>query len=122
MNTEYEWLNNLKSGDKVIRRSTGLGAVDEIVTVNRVTATQIIVGSERYRKVNGRRMGKSTWYSCWIKEATPEQVESITNQRRHLKLGRQLQDVRWKNLPRPVLEAVAAIVDNHAAESESTND
>ena len=121
MNTEHEWLNNLKPGDQVICRSTGIGSMDVVRTVSRVTATQIIVGSEKYRKVNGRRMGDSGWYSSWLKEATPEQVERIAHQRRHLELSRKLEDTRWAKLSLPLLEAVAAVLDGHKKESEATN-
>lgn len=122
MSTEHEWLNNLKPGDQVICRSTSIGSMDVVRTVSRVTATQIIVGSERYRKVNGRRVGDSSgWHSSWLKEATPEQVERIAHQKRHLELGRRLQDMRWTKLSLPLLEAVVAVLDEHEKESEATN-
>lgn len=119
MSTEYEWLNTLKPGDKVIRRGTGIGSMDEVVTVDRVTAAQIIIGSEKYRKANGRRMGDSgRWYTTWLKEATPKLLESIAYQKRHLALSRRLQDTRWAKLPLPLLEAVATVLDKHKAEQE----
>lgn len=118
MSTEYEWLSTLKPGDKVIRRGTGIGSMDEVVTVGRVTATQVIVGSEKYRKVNGRRIGDSGWNSHWLKEATPKLLESIAYQKRHLALSRRLQDTRWAKLPLPLLEAVATVLDKHKAEQE----
>lgn len=116
--SDYDWLNDLKPGDKAIRCSNGIGSMDEVVTVDRVTAAQIIIGSERYRKVNGRRMGDSSWYSYWLKEATPERVESIAYQKRHLALSRRLQDTRWAKLPLPLLEAVVTVLDKHKAEQE----
>ena len=92
--TDYDWLNDLKPGDKAIRCSTGIGALDTVITVERVTPTQIIVGSDKYRKANGRRLGDSGWHSCWLQQATQERVERINYQKRHLLLSRKLEDVR----------------------------
>jgi len=130
MSNEYNWLQNLKPGDKVIRSSTGIGAPDTVSTVERVTSTQIIIGADKYRKVNGRRISDSSWYSVWLAEATPERIAEIDCKKRRLSLCRKLQDVQWGKLPTPILEAVGAIIDQHeveqakllaASESEATN-
>lgn len=128
--TEYDWLNDLKPGDKAIRCSTGIGVLDTVITVERVTPTQIIVGSDKYRKANGRRLGESQWHSCWLRQATPERIEKINYSKRHLLLSRKLEDVQWRSLPLPVLEVIAAVIDEHEAgqaklsaalEQEATN-
>lgn len=121
MSTEYEWLNTLKPGDKVIESSTGIGHLDSVRTVSKVTATQIIVGSTKYRKSNGWKVGSSGWNSSYLREATPERVQEIAEQRRQIQIANKLVDVRWRQLPLSVLEQVSAILEQHAKESEAAD-
>lgn len=56
-------MNSIKQvspGDTIFIKSTLRGTVRK-VTVSRTTKTQIIAGSERFRKRDGRRVGASTW-------------------------------------------------------------
>jgi hypothetical protein len=71
------WLESLKAGDEVMVPSR-YGA-PSILRVDRVTPTQVVVGSEKYRKSNGYRVGGSTWDCRYITEPTDhgrEQAEA----------------------------------------------
>lgn len=60
---------HLKPGDKVLilsRNSGHLGIVDK------VTKTQIVVGSHKFNKATGNRIPYEPWSNIWIREATPE--------------------------------------------------
>lgn len=52
-----EWLDNLKAGDEVALFSGFIQRVPQIKCVERVTATQIIVGSSRFRRKDGYAPG-----------------------------------------------------------------
>ena len=56
----YEWLASLKPGDTVIKASV---YGDSIGTITRETATQIVVGDERYHKKGGHFIGQCSGYS-----------------------------------------------------------
>ena len=106
-----EWLQNLKPGDKVIRRSGGVGAVDYIETITRVTPTQIVIGNARYRKDTGREVGGyDRWHSIWLEEATPEATRKVEATFKRLKLVRELSNMEWGKLPLETLEAVATLL------------
>ena len=61
--TGYEWISALRAGDKVVL-TTKLG--HKIVTVDRVTKTQVIIGGGRYRVADGREVGGSVWSTTKI--------------------------------------------------------
>jgi len=68
------WLEELKPGDLVaipISYSRGRHMVER---VDRVTATQIIVGHRKYRKSDGRPIPYDGWSSVSLCKATPEIV------------------------------------------------
>lgn len=61
----YEWLEALKPGDEVF-------VEDSLRRVDRLTATQIIIGGSRFSRSTGRRIGSSGWRSTCLCEPTPE--------------------------------------------------
>lgn len=72
-----EWLEGIKANDKVIM-SRGHGAgTSSVCKVDRVTKTQIVIGSDRFRRKDGRRVGGDGWFSVRIEECTSEAVEEI---------------------------------------------
>jgi hypothetical protein len=48
------------------------GRIGRIVTVDRVTATQIIAGPEKFRRDNGKLVGSTGWETTFCREATEE--------------------------------------------------
>ena len=69
-------MENVKVGDVVIEHCRWDKA---IATVTKVTATQIVIGGDRYRKKDGYLIGSAGWYRRWIslpKEGELEQLKS----------------------------------------------
>lgn len=63
------WLNNLQAGDEVIVRGEWC---DRIGTVSKVTVTQIVVGTQRFNKSDGRLRGRGPWSLSHIIRPTQE--------------------------------------------------
>jgi len=70
-----------------------------------VTATQIVVGETRFRRVDGHQPGR-TWVRSYIAEPTEDVLRSV---RRDAALSR-LKNAHWDRLPDAVLEQCALIV------------
>lgn len=82
MMPKTEWLDSLKAGDEVLY-SVGWGgsAVRYIETVERTTATQIILGRARFRRKDGRRVGAAELRYGSIREPTDADREQIERER-----------------------------------------
>lgn len=70
-----EWLGGLKVGDEVALVGSGVYGKTTIVTIDRTTPTQIIIGNSIFRRNDGRRRGGGSWDSSSIKQPTEEQRE-----------------------------------------------
>lgn len=80
----YEWLQDIKAGDKVI---VGNRYDKNVATVDRVTNTQIIIKvrnaftgilvDERYKKSTGRRLSGDVFNRSYLKQATDEEVKTV---------------------------------------------
>lgn len=109
---EDTWLQNLKAGDPVIVRHSGIGRTADIEAVERTTATQIIVRGRKYSRDRGSEMGRSSkWSWSRLAEATSEAVSEIRDTKRHGALAHKLNEMRWRDLPLEVLEAVDAVLE-----------
>ena len=69
-------LSDLKPGDTVILRYSWPYIGDRIATVDRLTKTQIIVGTRRFRISDGREFSSSSSYYRII-PATPDQIAEV---------------------------------------------
>lgn len=74
-----KWLEGLKAGD-VVGRTGSMSGAPVAVTVDRVTATQIIIGHSRYRKEDGYAIGHYSRFS------RPSIVEITPSVRRDMEL------------------------------------
>ena len=70
-------LSDLKPGDTVILRYSTPYIDDRIATVDRLTKTQIIVGTRRFRIGDGREIGRDCWAYYRIIPATPDQIAEV---------------------------------------------
>lgn len=77
MESNNDWLSELKEGDDVIVVSSSGGIRKKVATVTRTTKTQIIVGNSRYRKNNGYIIGSSCWCREYLMKPTPELIETL---------------------------------------------
>lgn len=65
--TEYKAsLDDIVAGDIVVQRDRSDCSPLSFVKVDRVTKTQIIIGTWRYRKKNGKEIGGTIWHRSWI--------------------------------------------------------
>lgn len=70
-----ESLENVKVGDVVI---THRGQEKGVAIVTKVTATQIVIGDDRYRKRDGDMVGGSSgWFYRWISLPKEGEVENL---------------------------------------------
>ena len=70
-------LSDLKPGDTVILRYSTPSILDRCATVDRLTKTQIIVGTRRFRISDGQEIGCSRWDYYRIVPATPDQIAEV---------------------------------------------
>lgn len=115
------WLEQLKTGDSVIVSGSYTGSLPLVKEVDRITNTQIVIGSTKYRRDSGRQIGGSTWHWSWLQEATPEAVKKIKDEGRRRKLQYDLRETKWQRLSLEALEEITAIVAR-AKESEKSDD
>ena len=84
-------LENVQVGDTLIWNGRGL-AGSKVVTVDRLTKTQIIIGDNRYRKSGGRRVGSDPWNSSNVTIPKESEIEKIHLARRHRELVNRVND------------------------------
>lgn len=73
-----ESLENVKVGDVVIEHCRWENV---IATVTKVTATQIVIGEDRYRKKDGYLIGSAgSWYHRWISLPKEGEIEELREQ------------------------------------------
>ena len=74
-----ESLENVKVGDMVIERSRWRIAVAK---VTRVTATQVVIGENKYRKKDGYLVGSTgRWYPSRISLPKESEIEELRAQK-----------------------------------------
>ena len=100
-----DWLDSLKVGDPVAVCHGYAG--DYLAKVDRLTATQIVVGSYRYRRQSGHALGGGRWDTNFLYEPTPTVVDALQRKILIKRLG----TVKWADLSDEVLRAVVQLVD-----------
>lgn len=96
------WLESLKEGDEVMIPGR-YGAPPSFVKVTKITPTQIVIGRDRYRRTNGRQVGRDAWSSTFIVEPTQEGRE------RHEMESLRLRLERYVKSPAATLEVLRAM-------------
>jgi hypothetical protein len=121
-------LSDVKAGDEVIMIQYVLGrspARQTIVTVDRVTETQIIVGNQRFRRKDGAAVGDSrlSWTAPWIEANTDEGRERVAKSRakwaehdRREAIFALLRKISFSDLPTSALERIVAIIEAEKGE------
>jgi hypothetical protein len=101
-----EWLAGLKAGDRAaVSRGYGYSSY-ELVKVDRVTHTQVIVGGSRFRRDNGRRIG-DRWESIYLVPIS-DQITLAIAQRR---LNDRISPFRWTKLNLEQIQQIDKILD-----------
>ena len=109
-------LQDIKAGDYVAHRERR-GFRNAFVsrrTVDRVTATQIIIGKERYSKRDGYQIGSMGYFRTSIQEwdATehPRLIEAQSAEIRLSNARYALSEFNWSTLDQAQCDAVLAII------------
>jgi hypothetical protein len=103
-------LEGLKVGDVLIAEASHRPA--QIVTVTRVTLTQVQCGGDAWMIKNGREVGAYSIYRRWLRHPEPGEVESIRT--RAAALSR-LQRLDWTWLETDALVRVLGVVEANAS-------
>ena len=110
-----DWLKKLEVGDVVIVGACSSWGHASIGKIDRLTKTQIIIGTSRYRRTDGRIVGRivgeSSWGGSWLYEATETKIDEIRHRNRKAKAVNKLRDVDWKTLDIDKLERLVTILD-----------
>ena len=103
-----DWSINIKPGDQVaMRRGYGY-ATHSILTVDRVTASQVIAGNLRFRKDTRRLVGNSSqWESITMHPVTQEIRDAVESR----ELRDWLNGLLRTNQPLDVMRAMKAAYD-----------
>ena len=75
-----EDFKSLKAGDKVIINSTFYD--DRVETIDRITNTQIVIGSSKFKRTNGWQTGDNIWSKTRLSIGTPEKIAEIEHKQR----------------------------------------
>jgi len=76
-------LENVQAGDELVRT---WNRKKDLVTVDRVTKTQIVIGHGRYRKRDGFQVGSSRFNRGYLRLPVAGEVEQLQEQVRHNRL------------------------------------
>jgi hypothetical protein len=94
-------------------------ARQKIVTVDRVTETQIIIGNQRFRRKDGASVGDTrlSWTAPWIEANTDEGRERVAQSRakweehdRREAIFAMLNKISFTDLSTDALERIVAII------------
>ena len=89
---QQQTLYGVKAGDEVIySRTYGDAAAGVVVSVDRTTATQIIIRGERFRRSDGKLVGScDRWNPCFIYAATEEKKARVIHDMKYARTKRQI--------------------------------
>lgn len=104
-----DWLKSLAVGQKVIISTGNVYRGERLATVDRLTATQIVVGEHRFKRDSGWMIGGSRWETTWLQEPTPERLKLIALR----KAVAELKHEAWEELDQAVVFQVVRILREH---------
>lgn len=120
---QTDWLNDLKVGDTVLvckRYGTTPTKVD------RITATQIILGELRFKKSTGKLITSDQWSTIHIQQATPERTQALADEAKRAKLlaevTRAVEGFKLKQAPTEQLQAILDAFTNPQSYQKLTDD
>ena len=108
---QSEWLQQLKAGDEVAIAFRGgfRGNNYTFAIVTKITATQIVVGSQRYKISSGRKIGEG-YSSYWLQRPTDELKAEIALSKETSQLRYQIESINWRDQPIEILRAVNEVL------------
>ena len=95
-----DFLQKLQPGDLVIIEGIGFAFRDGLIaSVDRVTKTQVILDSgRRFRRADGREIGRRGWTSVWIEEATKEKIQQVKDAGERRTLISRIKNAKWDTM------------------------
>ena len=108
----YNWLQNLKVGDKVVR--TWMEHWDkEPLIVRKSTKTKLIVGNEEFRRKDGYTSGKYSRTSIhpYSEVEFVEHFRQLNEKKAQKQLANEVSNYRWRDLGIDQLQRIKAIVN-----------
>ncbi len=110
-------LENVQVGDTLILNGRGRASDAHIVKVDRLTKTQIIINSNRFRKFDGRVVGGgSIWNSLSVTIPREGEIKKIQEARLRLQLEHSINDACQIQLVRKMsldtLQQLSKILEN----------
>lgn len=103
---DKKWLQNLEIGDEVIVIDNIHR--DQIVSVNRVTKTQIILKSgTKFRKSDGSAVSNSSWNRMFIHKPESDLIDKVLKEN----LVRYLKRISWDDMSLETLQCVKSRID-----------
>ena len=103
---EKEWLESLKVGDKVCVEGRLSGV--RIVEIERITKIYFIINDEKFRRVDGYKLGCDSWNFIQVKPITDEVRASILSRRLEVKIH----NGGLRKLPLDGLKAIEGLVNS----------
>lgn len=106
MTEQQDWLANLAVGDEVIVAYRGYDSrhPGTLKRVERLTATQIIIGAERWRRSNGKIIGGG--YGRSLLEPTEKRRQAFVRYQNY----QIVRNTQWDKASDELLAQVAALV------------
>lgn len=107
-------LENVVTGDTLI--CAGRRAQLRVVTVDRVTKTQIVIGNQKYRKSNGYAFGQGGWSGLGLvrRPQSDSEITEIQIEERRKMVARQVAEMcehcKLRNFTLESLERLNAVV------------
>lgn len=102
-------LFDIQAGDEVYATSR---YQSRILTVDRVTNTQIICGSEKFNKASGYSIPMCAWNPTRLRILTDEQRAIHEADIKKAKLNNYFKTVDWKRLSVHTLTQIKSLIDN----------
>jgi len=114
-------LANVKAGDTLILEYRQID--QKVVTVGRVTKTQILIGRSYYRKQDGYSVGGSVWHRSHVRlPKNDQEIADIKNDMLRLKLARWISNKcdydHTKNLSLTALRCLHQVVKKVCGDEE----
>ena len=109
-----KWLASLKPGDEVAVTGTAISGSARLEKIDRMTATQIIIGSARYSKKDGCAIGQ---YSEFRRPYISEITDSVRNDIELRELRYWANSRNWNALTLDQLRAIKAAYDESKGKS-----
>lgn len=102
-------LGPVQLGDILIRHGI---YQSQVVTVTRLTKTQIVIGDSKFRKMDGRMVGSSQWCKDYLAYPKPGEIDAIRYKEAHRTLACRVCEACQINMLKKVsLEDLQRIAD-----------